>query len=361
MTTTEIYLTELTEHNKNPTSEKTFFIIDKRASKKHSGYDEYTIKFNYVEKFPKKFMIKFENKSIQDYPPEIFPQDEESFLPNLTKMKSITNWKKTNNLAFVELLLDLYRQYQLYQVEKLSANDKMRIEYELLMKSNCVGQSDVEVFCQHENGPYIFHINLNVTVYVKTFTQDKSNDRFTAKLTVTFKGRDQEQVTPDLMLSENLQEVIGGIKRLQVPPYCLRKSLADYVPLIVDALKTTLQSGVNQKKTKIEFLVLFKEKYKNYIVEMNDEVLTVLLSWNDFMFTVQLKLPPLFPIDSPSCYLKSIFHRNKELKSIYSKKIDRYPHSPRWSAQELLSRFHSTITENVAEFKEESVQKGQFM
>ncbi|CAD5112593.1 unnamed protein product [Dimorphilus gyrociliatus] len=361
MTTKEVYITELLDHNKNPMSEKIFEIALRKASRKSSAYDEYTIKFSYVEKVQKKFMIKFNNQDVQEYPPEIFPQDDENFLPDLNEMKSITHWDKNDHSAFVELLLDLYRQYQKYQVEKLNSNERMRREYELLMKNRCIGPSDIEVFCQNDNGPYVFHINLNVTTYVKAFTKDKSNNRFTAKLTVTFRGREPEKVQPDLLLSENLEDIIGGIRRLQIPPYSIRTSLADYVPVIIEALKTTLQNGVNQKRTKIEFFLQFREKYRESLIEMNDEVITVLLTWNDFMFTVQLKLPLSFPVDSPACYLKSIFHRNKDVKSIYSKKIEQYPHSPRWSAQEMLSRFHSAVIENVPSFKEESVKRGQFM
>lgn len=115
-------------------------------------------------------------------------------------------------------------------MQLLQKQDKLQLEYNMLMKSTEVKSEDVEIILlpfgsKPTEARFLISLFVDVS-QLETRTCKSESD--TAMLLIIFSGTDWNRITPQLHFSKSLEEALGG-PTLNLPPSPSDKFLMDYV------------------------------------------------------------------------------------------------------------------------------------
>jgi len=282
-------------------------------------------------------------------PPDIvFPDEDEPFL-KLHQIISLVKWVPENPNALLDVLLEILELYKSQQCRLISSfpNDKIRTEYVTFIESQegaevCV-QSSVEstrIFCT-------IPIPVSITGVVDRGRMLDGSGVVTLFLKYTLSNT-MGHVTPEVswILPPQL-EALYMDKPPKIPVLNAQTLLVEYVPQVVTALTSPLESLTSRKQLFLAFHVLgspleWDNSYTKFSWMFYDER-------QEFGTVVIINIPENFPTEKPILTLVSLttFYANKPL----SRAFRDYPYSPRWPATELANRILTFLRESAHDVK----------
>ena len=128
----------------------------------------------------------------------------------------------------LNVLAELLSCYKQYQIQLLEKQDRLQLEYSLLMEAGKVKPEDVEMILlplasKPTEAKFLVSLTVDVSE-VPQRTRESKTDM--AMLLVTFRGPDWNHITPHLQLSKSLESIFGGPNTLHLPFFSNGSSLA---------------------------------------------------------------------------------------------------------------------------------------
>ncbi|KAG8231629.1 hypothetical protein J437_LFUL011470 [Ladona fulva] len=312
------------------------------------------------------------------FPPD-FAFDDPSFLacpePDFLEehVPSLLNWNSENPKALlmvVEELLDLYRKHQINQLKNYS---RLQFEYTSILCQPGLSEDDIEVLVQSrerrridQEGPPPAHFSIRLPVDYSDLpqlpdTSDESGPK-EALLYVTFPSANEKglspkrgistvsRVSPRLQLSCQLEQSLY-YPSLRVPAFPPGRCLVDYVPAVIELLDSEVKSVANSFNLRKDFLAALLTEFGASVLEYDALTFSkacLLYEDGSLLCLVFVAIPPKFPKDKPIYVWQSV--RYMDYGKPYTRKVEEYPYSPRWSMPEMIYRLKVFMKEYAVEF-----------
>nr|XP_033327231.1 BRISC and BRCA1-A complex member 2-like [Megalopta genalis] len=147
------------------------------------------------------------------------------------RLPSLTKWNVNDQDALLNVLMELLLCYKQHQVQLLEKQDRLKLEYTMLMSSTDIAQEDVEVMLlpfgsKPTEAKFLISLSIDVS-QLQNRPFESQND--VAMLLVTFYGPNWNRIMPQIYFSKYLEQVLDGISALELPHYPIDKCLTDYV------------------------------------------------------------------------------------------------------------------------------------
>lgn len=296
--------------------------------------------------------------------PEMGPDfifNDESFFSDIdidklqSDVPSLANWNANDKDALLNVLTELLSCYKQHQIELLSKQSRLELEYRVLVESTGIEISDVEIILLPLGGkPTEARFLINLTVDVSELPErSNSTDDCMAQLIVTFSGENWNRIQPELRFSKSLDNLLGVTSGLRVPPFPADKCLMDYVPEIrkfIEKKVNTVVENLNKKSLFISCVLLRQlEAVIEYdTVEFN--FVSLLLDDKEFKYLVMIQLPTGFPEDRPLITLQSIYHQTPQ-QAMYSETLEDFPYRSKWQQDKMVDSILECLEVAVQKFK----------
>lgn len=302
--------------------------------------------------------VFFDSECPEMGPDFIFSDD--AFLANMdvdafsTNVPSLANWNPNDGDALLNVLAELLSCYKQYQIQLLQKQDRLQIEYTMLMEEGKVKPEDVEmILLPLASKPTEARFLVSLTVDVSEVpyrTRESKTD--VAMLLVTFRGPDWNYITPHLQLSKSLENIFGGPNMLHLPHFSCNTSLADYVPEIKKCIAGKINSLVQSLESRRSFITAMMARLYTSQLEydaINYTYLTLLLTKLNYSCIFHIELPPGFPREQPIFRLKSIYHMTKD-GTPYTEVVKNCPYKQQAKPQNMADKIVRHIFNCVDEF-----------
>ena len=294
--------------------------------------------------------------------PEMGPDfifNDDAFLANMdvdsfsTNVPSLANWNPNDGDALLNVLAELLSCYKQYQIQLLEKQDRLQLEYTMLMQVGEVKPEDVEmILLPLASKPTEARFLVSLTVDVSEVphrTRESKTDM--AILLVTFRGPDWNYITPQLHLSKSLENIFGGPNTLHLPYFSGNTSLADYVSDIKKSIAGKINSLVQSLERRRSFLAAMVAKLYGSVLEYDAINFTYVwhsLTKHNLNFISHIQLPPGFPRDPPIITLQSVYHFTED-GSLYTEVLKNCPYNqqakPRNMAEKIVRHIFSSVDE----------------
>ncbi|XP_033226244.1 BRISC and BRCA1-A complex member 2-like [Belonocnema kinseyi] len=319
-----------------------------------------------------KWTIFFDSECPELGPDFVF--NDENFLadPDIeTLMRcvpSLANWNYLDSNSLLTVLKELLAHYKDYQIDLLKshASEKLRFEYESLIKNENVCADDVEVILLNpgtKTAEAKFFIRLEMD-FSKLPQRMKYSANDAAMLMISFSGRDWYNVVPQLFLTKSVEEIFGSQEHLQIPPFPPSDGLLiDYVPRIVQFLEEKMENILlcfTKKKDFISsLLVLLRGCVMEYdAAEFNRA--TVLVEKKDFHFFIHFRVPAGFPRERPEVVLQSAYHMD-QTGHLITHNVNKFLFNIQMEPLQMIQAIMSHIEENEVDcFQSYCTRKNRF-
>ena len=301
--------------------------------------------------------------------PEMGPDfifNDDAFLANMdvdtfsTNVPSLANWNPNDGDALLNVLAELLSCYKQYQIQLLEKQDRLQLEYTMLMESGNVKPEDVEmILLPLASKPTEARFLVSLTVDVSEVphrTRESKTDM--AMLLVTFRGPDWNYITPQLHLSKSLENIFGGPNTLNLPYFSCDTSLADYVSEIKKSIAGKINSLVQSWERRRLFLAAMMAKLYGSHLEydaINFTYLSHFLSTPNFGFILHVQLPPGFPREPPIIRLQSVYHFTED-GSPYTEVLKNCPYNQQTKPRNMAEKIMRHVFSNVEEFMNNSAR-----
>ncbi|XP_076673061.1 BRISC and BRCA1-A complex member 2 [Andrena cerasifolii] len=301
--------------------------------------------------------------------PEMGPDfifNDDAFLANMdvdtfsTNVPSLANWNPNDGDALLNVLAELLSCYKQYQIQLLQKQERLQLEYTMLMQSGEVKPEDVEmVLLPLASKPTEARFLVSLTVDVSKLphrTCESKTD--VAMLLVTYRGPDWNYITPQLQFSKSLENIFVGPNVLRLPHFLCDTFLADYVLEIKKCIAGKINSLVQSLDRRRLFLAAMIGRLYGSQLEydaINFTYLAQLLSKRNFEFILHIQLPPEFPKEQPIFRLRSVYHCAED-GSPYTEVLKNCPYNQQVKPQNMADKIVKYILNRVDEFMINSVR-----
>lgn len=316
------------------------------SSKKRKHGNHFILSIPYAGQFLQ-WEVIFNNDDLTFAPDFNFINDnflEELDLEMISKsVPSWVSWDYNNVNALGDVVLELIELYKRFQIGLLESDSRLSFEYTSLVNEADIKKENIEVFVDDSLKTVRFLITLDIDFepLAPVLKSLKVRDeKLIAILIVTFQQRvDTSDVKPQLYLSVNIEEILGGEANKHVPSFPLQGCLLDYVPGVQKLLEAKLALVVDnfyKKKKYIEQLLL---SYTINILEYDNvsfSKATLLFKSHNFHWLLVISITNNFPRDKPKWMLRSVYYMNSG--QTVTEVLNDYPYSPRWQPEEMITR-----------------------
>lgn len=302
--------------------------------------------------------------------PEIGPDfifNDNTFLADMdidtlsAKVPSLTKWNPNNANALLNVLIELLSCYKQYQMQLLQKQERLQLEYDMLMKSTQVKPEDVEMILLPSGSKPTearFLINLSVDVsQLESRTCDAEID--TAMLFVVFSGPDWNRVTPQLYFSKTLEKAFGGHGTLNLPHFPVGKLLIDYVAEVIKCIRDKINLVIQGLEKRREFIGTLIALQNGAVLEydtVNCTSVSLLLSDQDFYLVLRIDLPPGFPNEKPIVTFTSCYYMQAP-QTPYSESFQNYPYNPRLKPYYMATKLLHFVQHTSKKFRSNCIKK----
>ncbi|KZC09002.1 BRCA1-A complex subunit BRE [Dufourea novaeangliae] len=269
--------------------------------------------------------------------PEMGPDfifNDDTFLMDMNidtlsiKVPSLAKWNLNDRNALLNVLMELLACYKEHQIQLLQKQDRLKLEYSMLIDSSQIAPGDVEIILlpfasKPTEAKFLITLLVDLS-QLQNYGFELENE--TAMLLITFSGPNWNRIQTHLHISKFLQPIINSfVQRF--------KSRRLFVSTLI-----SLQPGATIEYDSLD--------YSHVSVLLNDE---------DFHFVVHFFLPSGYPQDIPEIELQSIYHMTKE-RSPFMRKFD-VPYAKEWKPLELIKKICAFIKKDcVKNFKRNSIE-----
>ena len=301
--------------------------------------------------------------------PEMGPDfifNDDAFLANMdvdsfsTNVPSLANWNPNDGDALLNVLAELLSCYKQYQIQLLEKQDRLQLEYSLLMEAGKVKPEDVEMILlplasKPTEAKFLVSLTVDVSEVPQRTCESKTD---MAMLLVTFRGPDWNHITPQLQLSKSLESIFGGPNTLHLPYFSSDSSLADYVSEIKKCIAGKINSLVQSLEKRRLFISAMIARLNGSEIEfdaINFTYLIQLLSIQSFSFILNIQLPPGFPREPPIIRLQSVYHYTED-GIVYSEVLKNCPYNHQAKPRNMVEKIVKHIFSSIDEFMNNSVR-----
>ncbi|XP_003699445.1 BRISC and BRCA1-A complex member 2 [Megachile rotundata] len=302
--------------------------------------------------------------------PEIGPDfifNDNTFLADMdidtlsAKVPSLTKWNPNNTNALLNVLTELLSCYKQYQMQLLQKQERLQLEYDMLMKSTLVKPEDVEMILLPSGSKPTearFLINLSVDVsQLESRTCDSETD--TAMLFIVFSGTDWNRVTPQLYLSKTLEKAFDGHPALNLPHFSADKLLIDYVAEVIKCIRDKINLIIQGLEKRRAFIAALLSHQFRSVVEydsVNCTFTIFLHSEQDFYIVWRIDLLPGFPNEKPIVTFTSVYHMQVP-HTVYTENYQNFPYNPRWELSFMVTKLLNFIQHASKKFRSNCIKK----
>ncbi|XP_076239563.1 BRISC and BRCA1-A complex member 2 [Calliopsis andreniformis] len=273
------------------------------------------------------------------------------------KIPSLAQWNPNDKNALVNVLIELLSCYKQYQIDLLQKQNRLQIEYNMLIKSTEVKSKDVEIILlplgsKPTEAKFLISLSIDVSKLPHSMTESRSN---VAMLLVTFCGADWNRIIPELVFPKYIEKMLGGANALHLPNFSSDTCLADYVPDVENYIAGRMNLLAESLEKRRSFTAQMLSFLCNKVIEydtVNHTYITILLQKDDFQCILFVNLSLVFPRERPTCLFQSIYHMTNE-RTLYSEKVD-LPYHPQWSTEKIRDEFISFVEQYIKKFKHNS-------
>ncbi|XP_076053472.1 BRISC and BRCA1-A complex member 2-like isoform X2 [Oratosquilla oratoria] len=295
-------------------------------------------------------------------PPDVSFEDQE-FMSSITvkdledQVPALNNWDYHKDDIVAQLVFQILQLYKKHQLEKLEEDSRLQFEYQSVLGTLDLGESDIEV-CTNGVGYQApsFLIRLPLSLQdVPPILVDANPGPAIALLQVAFHGN-EGKFTPKLHLSPRVEAVIGGSGSFSLPYVAPGLCLIDYLPQLIQMLEQKVKTVVLGFEMRKQFIAQVLCQFGCAILEYDAEKFSkmcLLFEWKEFHFLLLITLPVHFPQEPPCLSLRSVYHSTFGLP--ISKELQDMPYSPRWSPEEMVTRLRQAMLQYLPTFQQDCV------
>lgn len=274
------------------------------------------------------------------------------------KVPSLAKWDVNNENALLNVLMELLLCYKQHQIELLQTQERIGMEYNLLMNSMEINVEDMEVILlpfgsKPTEARFLIRLSINVPK-LEDETHTREND--TTMLCITFYGPTWNRINPQIFLSKYLEHVIN--KSYQLPHYPPDKLLSDYVVEVKKKLEEKVRLLVESEHQRKLFLARVLAVQHQSLVEYDSDKyssMSFLIDKQDFTFLVNISLPPNFPSKRPTVTLTSVYHTTNA-RQPYKENLENFKYSSDWMLMEMIQEIFNSIDAHIDKFKQKSIR-----
>jgi len=287
--------------------------------------------------------IIFDKNSPQHPPDIVFGSEDEEFSIPLENLKGYYDWDPASDSSLSKLLLNVLREYWLFQREKLSSVSGINEQWRDICTTTNYARA-CEVYYSNSGmstlnaiASFIFELTVDVSDFPPHLVRGNTGE-YNALLKISFQPPNLTKVAPKLYLSSRMEHAIGGIGMLSLPPYeaC---DLRSYVEK-VDLLLSNTVNGISERFTRRKELVAtFLAEFHGAIIEYDAEGcsnISLLLHEGGIFI---------------------ILHAKGPLRRVY----EDYRYSPRWTSRVVVNEIRTFIGSVIPEFQTYSSKYGKLI
>ncbi|XP_015430792.1 PREDICTED: BRCA1-A complex subunit BRE-like [Dufourea novaeangliae] len=301
--------------------------------------------------------------------PEMGPDfifNDDTFLMDMNidtlsiKVPSLAKWNLNDRNALLNVLMELLACYKEHQIQLLQKQDRLKLEYSMLIDSSQIAPGDVEIILlpfasKPTEAKFLITLLVDLS-QLQNYGFELENE--TAMLLITFSGPNWNRIQTHLHISKFLQPIVGNPSTLQLQHFPSDKCLMDYVLEAKMCIAEKINSFVQRFKSRRLFVSTLISLQPGATIEYDSldySHVSVLLNDEDFHFVVHFFLPSGYPQDIPEIELQSIYHMTKE-RSPFMRKFD-VPYAKEWKPLELIKKICAFIKKDcVKNFKRNSIE-----
>ncbi|KAL0132530.1 hypothetical protein PUN28_000344 [Cardiocondyla obscurior] len=281
-----------------------------------------------------------------------------------TWVPSLVKWNLNDNDVLLNVLLELLEYYKEYQIQLLGKQgERLQLEYSTLVCEAQICKKDIDVIMlplgsKPVEAKFLIRISMDYSRLPSHINKSQNNE---AMLLVTFYGPDWNRISPQLFLSKNLEDILGGPDSLRIPPLPANKYLMDYVPEVIKFVEEKINNVVQCFENRKTFVSTLLVLHRSGVVEFDAlqfNWIVILLEHRDFYFLARFDLPPTFPKERPQIKLQSVYHMTITGR-LYEEVLNDIPYSPRWQIKGIIIKLFTYIIENVSKFQANSIKNNR--
>ncbi|XP_031833265.1 BRISC and BRCA1-A complex member 2 [Nomia melanderi] len=277
-----------------------------------------------------------------------------------TAVPSLAKWNIHDKDALLNVLMELLSCYKQHQIQLLQKQDRLKLEYSMLMGSSEIAPEDVEVMLlpfgsKPTEAKFLISLSIDVS-QLQNSSFELEND--IVMLLVTFCGPNWNRIIPQLYFSKSLEQILGGTSALHLPHYPADKCLTDYILEIKMYIAEKIKPLVQSLEKRRLFVTTVLALQPGSLIEFDAtdyRYITLLLERQDFSYMLHFRLSSAFPTEKPTVVMQSIYHMTR-LRFPYEEKVENFDYSNQWAPAEMIEEILLSVNRMVEKFKDNSIE-----
>ncbi|XP_034945718.1 BRISC and BRCA1-A complex member 2-like [Chelonus insularis] len=298
-----------------------------------------------------------------------FDFDDKFFLndPDLDDFEknvpSLMNWDSEDSNSLLKVITELVLYYKKYQVDYLYKHGGHLVyEYDNLLSKTEICDEDVEmILLPTVINPSEVHFLIRIAVDFSRLPKKSYLCNYDIiVLHIMYRGNNWNRITPQLLISKNLEEILGESNNFHLPPVSTERHLMDYVLEIKKLVSTKIDSIILSSRKRKEFVNTALCLQGSSVVEYDNiefSFISFLLNHKDFYFFLHFHLTPNFPIQPPKITLQSCYHLANKDELYKTTLSNNFPYNPLWEPEQMFTKILIYLIENeISTFQTNSIK-----